>query len=253
MPVTIDISAQTVVLTGASRGIGAAIAQALLDAGATVIAQYHQHPIQLRSARCLPLPCNLAEVSSVITFWQQCCQLQLTQALPPISALVLNAGIALASPLHTSEQEWMDNWHNTMQVNLNAAALLAKLALPHFVQQRTGRYVWISSRAAFRGDTPDYWAYAASKAAMLAIHRSIARYHGKQGIRSFAIAPGFTRTDMAQAFIDAYGQEHTLSDIALERLTEPADVAAWLPWLLSGSADHATGTTIDINAGSYVR
>ena len=86
----------------------------------------------------------------------------------------------------------------------------------------------------------------------MALTRSIARGFGKDGIKAFNIAPGFTKTDMAQSFIDQYGEAHAMSDIALERLTEPGDIAPMVTFLLSGLGDHATGGTFDINAGSYV-
>lgn len=81
----------------------------------------------------------------------------------------------------------------------------------------------------------------------------IARGFGKQGIKAFLVAPGFTRTEMAQSFIDRYGENYAVNDIALERLTEPDDIAPTVAFLLSGYADHATGSTIDLNAASYVR
>jgi NAD(P)-dependent dehydrogenase (short-subunit alcohol dehydrogenase family) len=95
-------------------------------------------------------------------------------------------------------------------------------------------------------------AYGASKSGLIGLNGSIARGFGKDNITSFVIAPGFTRTDMAQEFIDEYGEEYALSDIALNRLTEPGDIAPMVVLLSSGLADHATGTSIDVNAGSYV-
>jgi NAD(P)-dependent dehydrogenase (short-subunit alcohol dehydrogenase family) len=94
--------------------------------------------------------------------------------------------------------------------------------------------------------------YAASKAGMVALTKSIARAFGKSSITAFTVAPGFTRTDMAQDFMDAYGEAHAVNDIALNRLTEPEDIAPIVTLLASGLADHATGTSIDVNAGSYV-
>jgi NAD(P)-dependent dehydrogenase (short-subunit alcohol dehydrogenase family) len=88
---------------------------------------------------------------------------------------------------------------------------------------------------------------------MLALTKSIARFCGKQGITAFAVAPGFTRTEMAQDFIDQYGEDFAMRDIALPRMTEPEDVAPTVVFLASGLADHATGSTIDVNAASYVR
>lgn len=140
-----------------------------------------------------------------------------------------------------------------MAINLTATGLLCRSAIAHFQRIGGGRIVNIASRAAFRGDTPDYLAYAASKAGIVALTRSIARGFGKSEIKAFVVAPGFTRTDMAQAFIDTYGEDFASSDIALKKLTEPSDIAPTVTFLLSGLSDHATGTTIDLNAGSYVR
>ena len=91
-----------------------------------------------------------------------------------------------------------------------------------------------------------------AKAGVIHFTKSIARAYGKKNIMAFLVAPGFTRTDMAQDFIDLYGEDHALHDIALQRLTEPEDIAPLIVLLASGLADHATGTSIDINAGSYV-
>ena len=169
-----------------------------------------------------------------------------------VDVLVNNAGVAAGAPLDGDEAAWLQAWSRTMAVNLTAMGLLCRAAIGHFQAHGGGRIINISSRAAFRGDTPDYLAYAASKGGVVALTRSIARGFGKQGITAFDVAPGFTRTEMAAAFIDQYGEAYASSDIALSRLTEPADIAPTLVFLASGLADHATGATIDLNAGSYV-
>jgi NAD(P)-dependent dehydrogenase (short-subunit alcohol dehydrogenase family) len=140
-----------------------------------------------------------------------------------------------------------------MAVNLTASGVLAREAVRHFATRGGGRIVFIASRAAFRGDTPEYLAYAASKGGMVSLSRSIARGFGKQGVKSFVIAPGFTRTEMAEEFIARYGEAYAMKDIALDRMTEPRDIAPLVVFLASGLADHCTGTSIDVNAASYVR
>jgi NAD(P)-dependent dehydrogenase (short-subunit alcohol dehydrogenase family) len=174
------------------------------------------------------------------------------EAYGRLDALVLNAGVARSTPLGAATAAWSDDWDETMHVNLRAPELLCRYALAHFQGRGGGRILSVASRAAFRGDTPDYMTYAASKAGLVALTRSIARGFGGDGVKAFTIAPGFTRTDMAQDFIDEYGEEHATKDLALDQLTEPADVASVVVFLASGQADHATGTTIDVNAGSYV-
>jgi len=148
--------------------------------------------------------------------------------------------------------EWVQIWNETLAVNTTSLAILCKEFVDQAKTVNNGRIINISSRAAFRGDTTDYIAYAASKGAIVSITRTIARHYGKQGIKAFLVAPGFTRTDMAEEILSEYGEGFALNDIALDQLTEPKDIAPMVTLLCSGLADHATGATIDINAGSYV-
>jgi NAD(P)-dependent dehydrogenase (short-subunit alcohol dehydrogenase family) len=173
-------------------------------------------------------------------------------ALGGINLLVNNAAVAISSSMDKNDDTWVEDWERTMRVNLTAPALLTREAI-RTVGGRGLRIVFVGSRAAFRGDTPDYLAYAASKGGLTSLARSIARGYGKQGVKSFVVAPGFTRTEMAEDFIRAYGEDYAMKDIALERMTEPRDIAPLVVFLASGLADHATGTSIDVNAASYVR
>ena len=250
----LDLSEQSVLVTGASRGIGAAIARRLGQSGARVAVHYSTSREQAEAlARTIgngseAFGADLASAEECGRLWSE-----VEARFGTLHALVNNAGVAIGSPLANAAESWLADWNQTLAVNLTATGLLCRAALAHFQKQHNGRIVNIASRAAFRGDTPDYLAYAASKGGMVALTRSIARGFGKQGVKAFVLAPGFTRTEMAQLFIDQYGEQIATSDIALERLTEPDDIAPSVVFLLSGLADHATGTTIDLNAGSYVR
>ena len=169
-----------------------------------------------------------------------------------LDVIVNNAGLALKSEVEEPVADFVNKWQTTMAVNLQAVGILCKQAILHFSARKSGIIINISSRAAFRGDTSDYLAYAASKGGVVALTRSIARAYGKQGIVAFNIAPGFVQTDMANEFIDEYGEGMVKDDIALADLTQPEDLAPMVTLLASGLANHSTGGTFDINAGSYV-
>ena len=136
-----------------------------------------------------------------------------------------------------SDKRWIDTWDETFAINTRAQGILCKKAVEVFKSNGGGKMINIASRAAFRGDTLDYLAYGASKGAIPALTRSIARYCGKDNIQAFCIAPGFVRTDMAQDFMDQYGEDYALDDIALNQLTEPKDLAPTVVFLASGLAE----------------
>jgi 3-oxoacyl-[acyl-carrier protein] reductase len=250
----IDLTGKTVLVTGASRGIGRAIAEGMAGSGATVALHYNRNrgsadelAASLRhGARAFQA--NLAEPDECEELFAD-----VIEAFDRLDVLVNNAGIALDLPLDMSTGEWLEGWNRTMAVNLRAVELLSRLAIRNFQRHGGGRIINIASRAAFRGDSPDAMAYAASKGGVVALTRSIARGFGRDGICAFVLAPGWVRTDMAQDAIDARGEEDLVGELALNRLTEPADLAPLAVLLASGLADHATGTSIDVNAGSYVR
>ncbi|WP_158934747.1 SDR family NAD(P)-dependent oxidoreductase [Burkholderia sp. S171] len=250
----VDLSGRHILVTGASRGIGAAIARRLGASGARVAVHYRGSREAAEALAteigngAVAFGADLASSVATAALWTE-----VEAEFGTLDALVNNAGIAIESPLASATADWLAHWNQTMAVNLTATGLLSRAAIAHFQTRGGGRIVNIASRAAFRGDQPDYLAYAASKAGVVALTRSIARGFGKAGIKAFTLAPGFTRTEMAQAFIDQYGEDYATSDIALDRLTEPGDIAPTVAFLLSGLADHATGSTIDLNAASYVR
>ena len=248
----IDLAGRCVLVTGGGRGIGAAISRAFASAGARVLVHYGRDrdaaEAVAQSIGGEALQADLADPDAVSSLWQAA-----VAKAGRIDVLVNNAGVAIGSPPDGDDARWLADWALTQAVNVTAPALLCRAAVAHFREHGGGRIVNITSRAAHRGDTADYLAYASSKAALAALTKSIARAYGRDGVRAFNVAPGFTRTDMAQDFIDQYGEAYATSDLALPNLTEPGDVAPTVVFLASGLADHATGQTIDINAGSYVR
>lgn len=250
----ISLKNQRILVTGASRGIGRAIARQLSESGAEVIIHYNSNKAeaetlfnQLKNPAQLEA-CDLSQTAEVVGFIPR-----LVEKYGPLTALVNNAGVSIPASDQLPTGEWLEIWEKTMTINATAVGILSKEFVDQAKPLQNGRIVMISSRAAFRGDTPDYLAYAASKGALVSLTRSIARHYGKEGIKAFLIAPGFTRTDMADEILSAYGEDFALKDIALKELTLPEDIAPMVTLLCSGLADHATGTSIDINAGSYVR
>lgn len=249
----IDLTGMAIGITGASRGIGHAISRRLGQAGARLALHHNRNrePVERLRKELGPgsavFQADLGNVRACERMFSD-----IEKKFGRIDVWINNAGVAIKSPVEMNCRDWVRDWERTQRVNLTATALLCKLAIAHFLQHGGGRIINIASRAAFRGDTEDYLAYAASKGGIVSLTRSIARGFGKQNVKAFIVAPGFVRTDMAQEFIDFYGEEKTISDLALNRLTEPDDVAPLVLFLSSGLADHATGGTFDINAGSYV-
>ncbi|MAE82564.1 MAG: 3-oxoacyl-ACP reductase [Flammeovirgaceae bacterium] len=250
----INLSGLNILVTGASRGIGKAISTKLAEAGATIAVHYNKNVREAENLAHIlgneskPFQADLSKPDEAAKLFER-----VTLEMGSVEVLINNAGIAVSSPISASDDEWMTAWDQTMMVNLTSSAMLCKKAVHHFLQRKAaGRIINISSRAAFRGDQAEYLAYAASKAGLVSLTKSIARAYGKNGIKAFVVAPGFVRTDMALEFMEQYGEEHAKGDVALERLTEPKDLAPLITFIASGMADHSTGSTFDVNAGSYM-
>jgi 3-oxoacyl-[acyl-carrier protein] reductase len=134
----------------------------------------------------------------------------------------------------------------------------ARLAIAHFRNPGGGKggggkIVNIASRAAHRGDAPDQWRYAASKGALIAMTKTIARGFARDNVLAFAIAPGFTETDMAHEDLAAAGLKRILAEIPLGSMASPQECGALAAFLCSDHVRHMTGATFDINGASYVR
>lgn len=170
-----------------------------------------------------------------------------------IDVLVNNAGIFEAVSIDAPDAAWSDAWSRTLQINLQASADLCRLAILHFRRNGGGRIVNVASRAAYRGDSPAHWHYAASKAGMVGMTKSIARGYAAENILAFAICPGFTMTGMADDYLASRGGDKLLADIPLGRVAQPEEVAETVRFLALHAPPSMTGAVLDVNGASYVR
>ena len=234
----------TILVTGSSRGIGRAIAQALRARGARVIG----HSSLAEDADTIAADFTHPPAPQVL--WE----LALELAGGRIDALVNNAGIFAANPLEASDIAWLDAWEDALRINLTAAAQLSRFAVRHWLGTgQQGRLIHIASRAGHRGDSPEHWHYAASKGGMLAMHKTIARAYASRGVLSFAIAPGFTDTGMTGDYLGNGGGEELLADIPLGRVAMPEEIATMAVFCALDAPASMTGAVLDANGASYVR
>ncbi|HET9428085.1 MAG TPA: SDR family oxidoreductase [Allosphingosinicella sp.] len=230
-----------ILVTGASRGIGAAIAAALK--GHRVIG----HSSVGGDGR---IAADLADPQGATALWWEA----MAALDGRIDVVVNNAGIFESAPIDCDDQAWESAWDRTLRVNLRASADLCRLAVLHFRQRSGGgRIVNISSRAAYRGDSPDHWHYAASKAGMVAMSKTIARAYASEGIYAFTVCPGFTVTGMVEDYIHSRGGLASLGDLPIGRPAAAEEVAETVRWLALEAPPSATGAVIDVNGASFVR
>jgi len=229
-----------ILVTGSSRGIGRAIVESL--SGHKVVGHSSSNGDDARIGSDLSAP-GAAE-----SLWAEA-----LGRLGNIDVLVNNAGMFEASPIDQPHGDWVDGWERTMRVNLTASAELCRLAILHFREHGGGRIVNVASRAAYRGDSPQHWHYAASKAGMVAMTKTIARGYASENILAFAVCPGFTMTGMAEDYLESRGGAKLLADIPLGRVADASEVAETVRWLAIDAPPSATGSVIDVNGASYVR
>jgi 3-oxoacyl-[acyl-carrier protein] reductase len=232
-----------ILITGASRGIGAAAYALLKKHGHRVVGHSSKGSDELVAG-------DLTDPTVPRKIWETA----LAELDGQIDVLVNNAGIYEGVADNAADDEWHRAWNRTMSVNLQAAADLSKFAVSHFLDSGIpGRIVNIASRAAFRGDSPQHWHYAASKGAMVAMTRTIARGYASEGILCFGIAPGFTVSEMTAEYLQGRGGAQIVADIPLGRVASTDEVAEVIRWLATEAPASATGSVIDVNGASYVR
>jgi 3-oxoacyl-[acyl-carrier protein] reductase len=231
-----------ILLTGASRGIGAAALEALSSTGHRVAGH------STRGSNGL-IAGDLADPAAPRKIWEAA----LDRLGGRIDALVNNAGIYEGVADDASDDEWHSAWARTLTVNLQASGDLCRLAVGHFREQGGGRIVNVASRAAYRGDSPQHWHYAASKSAIIGMTKTIARGYAKDGILAFAVAPGFTVSEMTEEYLAGRGGAAIVADIPLGRVTNTTEVAESIRWLAIDAPAASTGSVIDLNGASFVR
>ena len=232
-----------ILVTGASRGIGAATYALLKSHGHNAVGHSSKGSDELVAG-------DLSDLSAAPGIWETA----LDELGGRIDVLVNNAGIYEAVADNAGDDEWHAAWQRTLTVNLQSAADLSKLAVSHFLDLGIpGRIVNVASRAAFRGDSPQHWHYAASKGAMVAMTRTIARGYAADGILCFAVAPGFTVSEMTESYLAGRGGAQIVADIPLGRVATTDEVAEVIRWLAIDAPASATGSVIDVNGASYVR
>lgn len=231
-----------ILVTGSTRGIGAAIMDTLRGRAEAIGHGRADGPDAIGA--------DLSDPDAADRLWDAA----LARLGGRIDVLVNNAGVFEPIAVDASPEAWRAGWGRTMQINLQAAADLSRRAILHWRERGvSGRLVNVASRAAYRGDSPAHWHYAASKAGMVAMTKSIARGYAAEGILAFAVCPGFTMTGMADDYLASRGGDKLLADIPLGRVAEPAEVANAVAYLALEAPASMTGAVLDINGASFVR
>ncbi len=246
-----------VLVTGASRGIGAAAATAIAASGASVIAHYGSHAdgaadavAELPDDRRLVLQADMSRPGAARTLWQEAVAWR-----GRVDVVVANAAIAPETPFDSSDEEWDAAWEAILRVNVLEPVSLIREAVAHFRETGGGIVISLSSWAAQQGSAiPSLSAYAASKAAVRAVTQTVARNYAKEGVLAYVVAPGIVRTRMAEISATSRGGIDKVNAIlAMGEMAPAGEVGELIAFLASGACRHLTGATIDVNGASYIR
>ncbi|MBO0772047.1 MAG: SDR family oxidoreductase [Actinobacteria bacterium] len=249
------MNGRAVLVTGASRGIGRAIAEGFARAGDRV-AIHHRDSADVAGQVLAGLPgtghtvvqADLTDAAAVRWAVDQA-----SDALGGLDVLVNNAGVFTAHPVTSvSYEEWQAAWQQTLGVNLIGAANAIWCAVRHMRAAGGGRIVNVSSRGAFRGE-PGQPAYGASKAGLNALGQSLARALAPDGIAIATVAPGYVETDMAAERLASPDGDSIRAESPFGRVARAGEIAAAVLYLASPEAEWASGAILDLNGASYLR
>lgn len=245
---------QTILVTGATGAIGRAICKSLAAEGAHILIHYGQNRgaaealLSEIGGRGACLQADLSQPEGATALWAA------AEAVSGrIYGLVNNAGIRSEVPVGAPLSEWQTSWDHEFRVNFFAAVDLTRASILHFRTNGGGRIVNMASRAGQRGYSADAMAYGASKAALINLTKSVALSYGHEGISAIALAPGWVRTEMAEAFIAAHGEAAALAGIPIGRMAEPEEIGDLVAFALRPSQTSLNGAVLDVNGGSYLR
>ena len=247
-----------VLLTGSSKGIGYKIAKDLLAEGHELALHYNKNESNLEAllekdrTGSFSIQADLSKQDEIKKL-----VVSTIDKLSFPDCIINNAGIAESADISIDINKWSKMFDKTIDINLKAPSIIFKEFLKHKRDKKINsrlRIINIASRAAFRGEQQDYISYACSKGGIISLTKTMSRSFGESdNIVAISIAPGFVRTEMAQSFIDKHGEEVIKQGITLDRLTEPKDISPIVALIVSGKMDHSTGSTVDINGGSFLR
>jgi 3-oxoacyl-[acyl-carrier protein] reductase len=250
-----NFAGKIVLVTGASRGIGRAIARQFAGHGARVAVHYNNNlgAAQETMASLPGGPHMIVQAESADPKGVEEMISAVTDEMGALDIVVNNAGIYEEHPLAAvAYEEWQDSWQQTLATNLIGPANISYCAAHYMIAQGGGRIVNVSSRGAFRGE-PTAPAYGASKAGLNAMSQSLAKYLAPFNIFVGVVAPGFVETDMAESILSGPEGDAIRSQSPLGRVATPEEVAYAVLFLASPGAAFMTGAIIDVNGASYLR